>query len=141
MNCHQHSTKDAIAVCRACGRAVCRECMQFSDYREAVCSDVCGQERERVHAMRAAFTVEIDSKVRAYAAISALFWMVGGVFLLFACVLGYETFASALRRQISLEGLCITTLAIIVAGVCGVAARVTRRCAIDYQSIADRLEQ
>ena len=141
MNCHQHNSKAATAVCRACGRAVCAECMQISDYREAVCSDVCNQERERAHAIRAAITVEIDTKERAYR---------GGAYLLnlllvapvcLTLFIAYEVYVSGAGRLQTAVGTFMAGVLILLAAVCIFGARVLRRSADDYRAIADRLEQ
>lgn len=139
MNCHQHNSKAATAVCRACGRAVCAECMQFSDYREAVCSDVCNQERERAHAMRAAFTVEIDSRLRMYRAQYLVGRCIAAVALFTAVVVIYET---VIVRGFSMTVGTGFSVALVAIGVIAeVVTRITKRRADDYRSIAARLEQ
>ena len=141
MNCHQHTSKAATAVCRACGRAVCAECMQFSDYREAVCSDVCNQERERAHAMRAALTVEIDSRVRAYRIEASLYRSLSVIAFLvaaFVSVEGYLTHGGVLPTRVAVFFVVILVMVAIVAEL---AARHTIRRSEDARAIANRLEQ
>ncbi|BFM12680.1 hypothetical protein R50072_28330 [Simiduia litorea] len=52
MNCFTHSEECAVAVCKACGKAICHGCT--IDLGHAVaCSDRCKVEAEELHQMNA----------------------------------------------------------------------------------------
>jgi hypothetical protein len=93
MKCFLHSTVDAIAVCRGCGRAVCHECQQSTVNKEVVCSLDC----------------ESLVKRRALIELKTIDAMVGNVHACrFASVLC--RFAAGLALLAAIANLCVAFL-------------------------------
>lgn len=47
MKCYNHSTKEAVGVCKQCGRAICHDCIA-REVRSIACKERCEQHVERL---------------------------------------------------------------------------------------------
>lgn len=80
MECFAHSGVQAVALCRGCGKGVCRECVRDLGYSGVVCSDQC---QKKVVEYDALYNRSRDILARtriAYYVVSVLFFTLGGFF-------------------------------------------------------------
>ncbi len=49
MKCYNHTEKDAIGICKACGKALCQECAEFEHHALICKDDESCKERARIN--------------------------------------------------------------------------------------------
>jgi len=102
MKCFKHNTKDAVAVCAYCGRAICPDCVSSPTAVRIVCSTVCEKalfregrviqslvDKSAQSAKASAFYCYLTAGLSAAAAVAAWF-MLPSPFLIYftgACAL------------------------------------------------------
>ena len=80
MKCFNHDTRDALAICANCGKALCRECAGLFIKEKIVCGQACSQAVSEQADMLTTIRRKIlrQSKVGAYTLFS-----LGGIFMAF----------------------------------------------------------
>ena len=83
MKCRKHPTRSAIAVCVACGRALCNRCTRETNAGELVCSLTCAARAREQAATLNRVSEGIDSLSRAQIHMllvtGVLFMVLGGL--------------------------------------------------------------
>jgi hypothetical protein len=115
MKCFNHSESDAVAVCKACGKAICHECTTDLGHSIA-CKDSCVEKANLLEAIVSNAKTTYSNQKRNQLFMPAFFGFMGVGLLV-----------SGLRRGIEINSTVFMALGFIAFGV--VMLFITRRWA------------
>jgi hypothetical protein len=87
MNCYNHPEKDAVAICRACGKAVCRKCGLETENGIA-CQQSCANQLAKQEELNSTFSAHLKS-IKRLNFLGSLFSIVMGLLFMYFSTLGY----------------------------------------------------
>ena len=100
MKCYIHRDHDAVAICRACARAICPDCVAEVGL-SCSCKNRCEKEVAALNAM-----IVRDRALHKYLTISSLFiGLAGLVFLLWGLILNYDLLPISMGGMFLLWGV------------------------------------
>lgn len=124
MKCIHHTSKDAVAICCGCGRALCPNCLRMTADFETVCSQRCADRRAARSAVQSVLIAEIAVKVRSYLRLVLVFRLMGGFCFLFALGIGIAEYQEAPFNRLPLAAV-MTFIGVLLglSTACTIAAR------------------
>lgn len=87
MKCFNHNDKESIAVCKACGKAVCRECARETEHG-IVCQKSCLNSLLETHALQSRQAAHLKNMKRM-SHLGAIFSICMGILFIYFSSLGY----------------------------------------------------
>lgn len=110
MQCYEHQTQPAVAVCRNCGKALCFDCCKDAGQRiacGAVCKDALLDEALIADRLKQSLGIGSDVRLPVSVVTYALFGLI---------LLGVATYTSVSRPQIDYLTFAMAAVFIVMAG-------------------------
>ena len=139
MKCFQHEQVDAVAVCCACGRAVCAKCTLVTDAQHIVCSDGCQSDDKKAIASRAAVLELILATTRSYKGLVVVFNLLAAVLFLLAIASLFTPMPSTILAEDLSKWRSVTYGGAVVFAFLGLICIVGSRCLVKVTQRYDKL--
>lgn len=120
MKCFHHQQADAVAVCRACGRAVCPACTLIPDGQHIVCSERCGTDYEKTMLARATHLELLHVMARSYKGLVVVCRLMAAVVFFLAVALPFLDAPKDLPEDNLAKWVAVTFGGAVVFGLIGV---------------------
>src|SRR5262249_21783460 len=83
MHCHQHAEVEAVAICVACGRGICRACLTPDGGWRSTCGlPQCAQFAKRQHAVHVAVRQDCATQRTSFQSLATVMCVMAGFLLL-----------------------------------------------------------
>jgi len=121
MRCHQHAEVEAVAICVACGRGICRECLTPDGTLRSTCGlPQCAGFAKRQHAVHVAVRQDCANNATSFQSLATVMRVMAGLLLLLTLgVLALGFIVGPLAGWVAAPGPVEST---VVGTLCGVLA-------------------